>query len=880
MKSTRKMFALVLALVLCLALFPASASAAGNIMSSGKIPTGNPNAPIEFVLYTDGTLVISGTGPLSDMNQWSFTSGFNGAYTSQNDAVRQTRSEVRTLVIGEGITGINQDAFRECPNMVSVTLPVSLGQIGANAFMDCSSLPYIWIPSNVTSIGQSAFQGCTGLSEVYLSDGLQSIGASAFLDCTAIKQITIPANVGNIGAQAFANCNSLKTVTFTGNFPAISGNTFQNVKAEVYYPVDNDSWNNAVPTAFQDYGGRLTWKASADTTSNNGWVQKNGSWYYYMNGVMVRSNWVAYEGRWFYFGENGRMYTGRQRIDDKYYYFDPATGARQSGMRAGEFYDDNGVWQPGYSGVNDSGLNMFRNGWQQVNGKWFYIKDQAKLKGWLWSNDYWYYLDPVSGAMVTGWLTWNGNTYYLRPLDLAIADGIADREGSMVAGRNETIGGTVYTFADDGRLLGGKMENNPLGLATGFRQEGGSWYFYRSDGNMARDGWELVNNNWYYFDGNGKMKTGWLKWNGDWYYLTPANGGGDPRSTTSGRMVTGFQTINTTRDGVNMPKTYFFKSNGALNGKGWIKVGLKWYYLQDDGVVATGWLRDGNKWYYLRDDTTPIGEMVTGVFDVPSNGGKNNPSGTQSFNSSGEWIGTGAQTYNSSAGSWGKDGNGKWHYYDVNNNALTGWQWIDNKWYYLDPGSTPAGVMLTGWQNIGGQRFYFDGSGAMQKDWLLLDGVWYYLNPKSDGNLGAMWEGWQYINGEWYYLQPGTGACQVGWIENPAGSGIWYYLNTSNEGTYGAMHHGGWFKLNDKWYYLNPAHDGTYGCEIQGWVQDAGDWYYMRESTNPAEGWMVTGRQQLTWNGKTSWYYFNSDGRMQRNVTVDGHTYGPDGAEI
>lgn len=882
------MLALVLALVMCLALFPAYASAAGNIMASGTIPTGNPSAPIAFKLYTDGSLVITGTGPLAPMNQWSFTSGFNGAYTSQNDAVRQTRSEVRSLVIGEGITQLNGDVFRECPNLILVTLPVSLTNIGQNAFMDCSALPEIWIPSNVTSVGTAAFQGCTSLRNVYLSDGLQNIGDSAFRDCTALTSITIPANVQNVGLRAFANCNSLKEITFTGNYPTIAGNSFQNVTAKVYYPVDNDSWNLNLPPLMNmggaDFGGRLTWNASADYTSNTGWVRKGTDpgtgqpiWYYYMDGVMVRDNWVAYEGRWFYFGENGRMYTGRQRVGDKYYYFDPTTGARQSGWRAGEFYDDNGVWQPGYSGVNDTGLNLNQYGWQLVNGKWYFVKDQAKLKGWLSWNNYRYYLDPTTGAMVTGWLTVDGKTYYLCPADVAAQDGVP--EGSMVAGRSEMIGGTYYSFDASGALLGGKMEDNPLGITTGFRQEGGSWRFYRSDGSMVKDGWELVNNNWYYFNGNGVMQTGWLKWNNDWFYLTPANGGGNPANTTTGRMVTGFQTIDKTRDGINTTKTYFFKSNGALNGKGWILLDRKWYYLQDDGIVATGWLRDGNKWYYLRDDTTPIGEMVTGVFDVPSNGGLNNPSGVQSFKSNGEWIGEGAQTYNSTAGYWEKDGSGKWHYYDVNGNALTGWQWIDNKWYYLDPGSTPAGVMLTGWQNVGGQRFYFNKDGAMQTGWQLLDGVWYFLNPNSDGNLGALRTGWWEIGGEWYYLEPGTGACQVGWIENPAGSDNWYYLNTANEGTYGAMHKGGWFKLNDKWYYLNPAHDGTYGREIQGWVQDGGNWYYLQKSTNPAEGWMLTGRQQLSWDGVTNWYYFDSEGRMVRDQTIDGHHYGPTGAE-
>ena len=484
--------------------------------------------------------------------------------------------------------------------------------------------------------------------------------------------------------------------------------------------------------------------------------------------------------------------------------------------------------------------------------------------------------------MVTGWLTWDGNTYYLRPADVAAADGCP--EGSMIAGRTERIGdaatGQYYTFNGDGALQGGRVDQNPLGnlVATGWRRgldangnAGGGWYFYRSDGTQVAGGWELIGNGtdaggsrWYYFNSDGTMKTGWLKWNDEWYWLTTANGNGDPRTTTTGQMVTGFVTIGTTPEGIAVQKTYFFKSNGALNGKGWIKTNNRWYYLNNDGTIVTGWFRDGTKWYYLRDDSNPVGEMVTGVFNVPAtllNGNQNNPNGTQSFKANGEWIGSGAQPSAAAAGYWGKDGNGKWHYYDVNNVPVTGWLFTDDKWYYLDPGSNPVGIMATDWRTIDGQRFYFNSEGVLQSGWQKLSGVWYYLNPNHDGNFGAAMIGWQMIGGEWYYFAESgnIGAMQTGWIENPVGSNKWYYLNTANDGTEGAMHKGGWMKVGDKWFYLNPNHDGEYGRPVQGWVQDGGYTYYMQASTNPAEGWMLTGGPYVI-DGKTC--TFDGDGHL------------------
>ena len=836
MKSTRKLLALTLALVLCLALFPASASAAGIMAAGNAGPGGASNA--EFILYTDGRLVISGTGTVGPMNQWSFSSW--GGYASAADARVQTRSEVKELVIEEGIRQIGDGAFQECPKLVSVDLPISLTNqggapaIGSSAFQNCSSLNYVYIPNNVQTIGASAFRGCTGLTDVYLSDGLQRISDRAFFDCTALRSITIPANVNAINTQAFANCNSLKTITFTGNWPNMANDAFQNVKATTYYPVDNDSWNqNLTPllNANQaDFGGRLSWQPSTEYTESDGWVRKgttaNPRWYYYMNGVMVRNNWVAYEGYWFYFGDNGQMLTGRQMIDGKYYYLDPNTGARQSGWRANEYYDEYGVWQPAYSGVNDStlanltfpgtqGIDYFRNGWQQLSdGKWFYIQDKAKVTGWLQFNGYWYYLDPTTGAMVTGWLTWNGNTYYLRPLNVAQADNAP--EGSMIAGCTERIGdaatGQYYTFDGSGALLGGRADANPMGntLNTGWRQDldangnpnpNGGWYFYRSDGSQVKGGWELISNGadanngnkWYYFNDNGTMKTGWLNWNGGWYYLTTKIGNGDPRTTLTGQMVTGFQDISTTPQGVQLatPKTYYFKSNGELNGKGWILVNNKWYYLREDGSLHMGWLREGANWYYLDDGTQTRpngtgtynrGEMVTGVVTIPAtcNGEPNAWTGQHSFKSNGVWIDYGANGLATTAGGWNGD-----KYFDTDGVALSGWQYIDGKWYYLNPAK--ENKRAKGWVNDpnDGNWYYCDQNGVLQTGWLSLDGTWYLLSSNSP--VGARLTGWQWVKDSWYYLDPNDGGLRSGWLEDPVGSGTMYYLREVHDDHFGAM---------------------------------------------------------------------------------------------
>lgn len=56
----------------------------------------------------------------------------------------------------------------------------TVSQIGSNAFANCSDMETVSIPKTVTSIGAAAFFNCTGLKEIELSDTVTLIGENAF----------------------------------------------------------------------------------------------------------------------------------------------------------------------------------------------------------------------------------------------------------------------------------------------------------------------------------------------------------------------------------------------------------------------------------------------------------------------------------------------------------------------------------------------------------------------------------------------------------------------------------------------------------------------------------------------------------------------------
>jgi len=98
------------------------------------------------------------------------------------------------------------------------------------------------------------------------------------------------------------------------------------------------------------------------------------------------------------------------------------------------------------------------------------------------------------------------------------------------------------------------------------------WH-YLENGKEVKDSWRRITYNgtpgWYYFDGEGTMKTGWFDWNGSRYYLNPFG--------EDGRMFTGWHMI----DG----KWYYFETvpgmnQGHLYVGGWTPDG---FYVNPDG---------------------------------------------------------------------------------------------------------------------------------------------------------------------------------------------------------------------------------------------------------------------------------------------------------
>ena len=158
---------------------------------------------LTWKLYEDGTLNISGTGTMKDYD------------SDSNPSPIYNNSDVKEVVIEDGVTSIGNKAFDSCSSLTSITIPNSVTSIKAATFYGCTSLTSITIPDGVTSIGYATFTGCSSLTSITIPDSVTSIGYATFAGCSSLTSITIPDSVTSIGESAFSNCSSLQTISLS-----------------------------------------------------------------------------------------------------------------------------------------------------------------------------------------------------------------------------------------------------------------------------------------------------------------------------------------------------------------------------------------------------------------------------------------------------------------------------------------------------------------------------------------------------------------------------------------------------------------------------------------------------------------------------------------
>ena len=146
----------------------------------------------------------------------------------------EKNSDVKKVVVNEGITSLVDRTFYRYFALETVELPSTLKVLGANGddyytngnvFQGCAALKNIVIPESVTTMGPGAFYGCSSLESINIPAGVTRIEKDALRE-TGLKSVEFHEGVTYFGDMAFRDCKQLKEVYIYAPEFTMESNTF------------------------------------------------------------------------------------------------------------------------------------------------------------------------------------------------------------------------------------------------------------------------------------------------------------------------------------------------------------------------------------------------------------------------------------------------------------------------------------------------------------------------------------------------------------------------------------------------------------------------------------------------------------------------------
>lgn len=555
-----------------------------------------------------------------------------------------------------------------------------------------------------------------------------------------------------------------------------------------------------------------------------GWIKRTYSydgtetwedWYYANKDGSLTTLWKQIDGKWYYFNEyNGSMYSGgNYSIGENTYFFN----------EKGELQGANGGWicdKHSYTS-SDGTVNTWENwfyakkggalvsGWQKIDGKWYYFDEYGGMYsngtyeidgsrymfhekghmlgqggGWIedlytWGDSDWYFANG-DGSIVTGWKQIGGKWYYF-----------AEYNGRMYSDGSYEIDGKRYAFNKDGHMLGqgggwvkdetewGEnwfFSNSDGSLISGWKQIGGTWYYFDEYGYMMSNGSDVIDGTPYAFGEDGAM----LGRNGGWVKITPNRWWYDSQNKEH-------------KEAGEPPMWYYAEKGGALV-TGWKKLDGVWYYFGENGRMATGTVRTEDGTYQCDPNTGALLGSAGGWTKVEHSYMYYDGTGRKVVEPREYWIFT-EKGGKAVENGWKTIG-GKTYAFINGRMAQSGTAHVDDKVYVFDKdGTLSKGGWVEGITSGGKTSWYYANSdGTAKTGWVKSGSKWYYIGE------GYMYRG-SIFDGDKEYILTDDGTLSTGGVVSIARStmAIPYKYYANADGTAAI----GWQKIDGKWYYFD-----------------------------------------------------------------------------
>ena len=386
-----------------------------------------------------------------------------------------------------------------------------------------------------------------------------------------------------------------------------------------------------------------------EVTFKSGWNKFKGQYFYVTNGYLIDYQTMVIDGKLYYFnsvgamvtnakyngyifGKDGAAVSGWTQLGGHWYYCDPVTlkyvtgwhvvgkhkyyfepsnsGFRQGIMCTTEKIIDGKKYIFNANGTVKKVEDKVYDGWVDVNGTPTYYKDGYAYTGWY--GDYYlqdgvktyneiitynkrlYCIDQNGKYLKSQWIPekYAGSSRYEFDTYVTERKYFAKANGAFAMNEWVLIGGYWYYF-----------DENSLRV-TGMNKIDGVTYYFDSTGKMKgtyktlTEGWNEVDDHWFYVQNGAIIMDGANYIKGKWYYFA------------KGVMVqNGFSTKKYDDYYIRYDQNYnhYYDKNGVrATYTGWKKIDGYWYYFDIDNRQTRGWMVLSGKTYYLNP------EMLTG----------------------------------------------------------------------------------------------------------------------------------------------------------------------------------------------------------------------------------------------------------------------------
>ncbi len=682
-----------------------------------------------------------------------------------------------------------------------------------------------------------------------------------------------------------------------GKTVELKNNGWNNCGGKYYYIKDNKMLTSCVENIDGKYYGFDSSGVMYD--NEEFYIVGYLKWIYYRakkGGALYQNEWYKNEyGRYYYYGDDAQPVSGFVTINGVNYYF----------YSDGSMYSSTSFTVDGknYYADTNGKVTELKNGWNKINGKYFYVKDNRVCSSCVEKIGDKYYGFGYSGAM------YEDTSFSINTYDSESNSGVdkyyrAKKDGSLyvnewyktLGNRDEyyyyyygedgvapsgiaTVDNTTYYFYYNGQLAKNTtvVENsvnyvvNENGVAKELKNN--AWtkidgkYYYVKDGEILKNTIEKIGNNYYYFNNAGQMldddtilfsqdndgtissyyirakKDGALYHN-EWY--KDEYGRYYYYDSSSYRVDSQLKQIGKT--------TYYFNSTGDMAVKQVVKDTSSdttvSYYADKDGVLSkidNGWFKNpsNDEWMYFENGNY----IINTVKDI----GKRK----FAFDYSGYLITDKVQ----SIGHYDENNNYYYDYYictaDGSIVTASGWQTYNGNYYYVT--NDGSGKLVIGNTTINGREYKFNPAMVYSQGYVVVNDKLYSAN--NDGILT------QITQAGMYTLQYGDTVCvssdgtllKKGWKHQGSN---WYYFDSNGELVENQR-----YAIGDKAYYF----DAEGKMVTNGWI---GKEYYADSNGVLAEG-------EYKING--NYYYFGSNNVMKTGyVSYNGknYVYGADGKYV